>query len=318
MLVGAVDCDSILLVHQSGCICCRQLRGNACRYTNVDNNVSAIGLLSLGICDVLVVSNYVGSLAISLSQLSELVDEAKTSVDNGLGSSILSYNTNTNRSGCVSYLILNCLINLLCCQSACCVVVSRAVCKYGSFRSTRNTRVKSDYRNVAVHSLLKQILNGLCIQSCQTNCCRVSVQSTLKLLNLLRNVGLTVRTYKVNSNSELCSLLLNTLLNCLPVLMLQTLGNDLERHSACVSCRSCCIVCGLLSFCVRSCGCGGILGAAACGQSNYHRCCKNCCQYLLFHVKILLLLSSPYWILFYMNCSPQYTSLYNFEFPLLI
>ena len=82
-------------------------------------------------------------LAISLYQFYHLVNESKSSVDNGLAGHILVYYANANRLICGCDDVFQSCVHILSCNTACIVIVGGCSGIYTSFRGSRNARVEA-------------------------------------------------------------------------------------------------------------------------------------------------------------------------------
>ena len=181
MLIGTIDADRVFFVQQSLAVDSGQFGCNLCRYQNFNNYIAVFGVLCLDltVCNILVVTDYGNSLAVSFDQLSNLIHKAKTTVDQGFACSILVHNTDSYFTCCACDLVFDQLVCFFCCHFACRIVICGAVCPDRTFGSARYAGVKSDNRNTCVHSLLDTVKCCVCIKCCKADCCGLCVNSVV-------------------------------------------------------------------------------------------------------------------------------------------
>ena len=233
MLVGAVDCNGVILAHQGVAVNQGELGGNLCRNESLDDDFAVI--VGSDICTVHIsgIAFELHGEAVSSAQLCKLVNEAKATAYNRVGNVVLCGNTNTDSAFCSSNTSGESFIHLLGSQCAGIVVIGRSICPDCAFRSTGNTRVKTNDRDTCSLSGGNSIQAGLSGQSCKTDSCGLSSNSRVQLGQLLIISRFIGGANKVDGDTELGCLLFRALQNCLPVLMLEALGDDFEMQIIC-------------------------------------------------------------------------------------
>ena len=112
------------------------------------------------------------------------------------------------------------------CTSLC--VVCADFTYYRSFRSICDTCIKCYNRDSFVSTFLQCIQNRRCIACCNTDSFRVGSDCCVDHVNLVSDIGLTVRSLWCVSNTKFFSSFLHTFLSCIPVGRLERFNHHRE------------------------------------------------------------------------------------------
>ena len=169
------------------------------------------------------------------AQLGHLVDEAQAAQGHGLGNIVLSGHADAD--GAFSSLDAGSdgFVDHLSGHGAGSIVVGGSIGQDRAFGSARNAGVEADDRDVLGLRVSDGVQAGLGGQSGQTDGGRSGVDGSLQLLQLLSILGLGSGANEVDGHAQFLSLGFGALLDGLPILVLEALGNDFDVLACCQS-----------------------------------------------------------------------------------